>query len=208
MIENIAKYDKPSSIPIITLSEAQVYLKNSDVSLTGLITSFINSVTNTFEDYLNSGLSAASYTGVYDSNLYIETKNYPILDVTKIYYRTNNNSWIEYDGNTMNNMIVSDYSISFQNYGCIFNATLPFYGFEKTIKIEYRAGWDVIPENIKLEAKKYVAYLFQKSPHGKGTENLSSLNIGTGGFSQSAQYLANPEKSWMAVLDNYKKPII
>lgn len=200
----------PSGRNIITVLEAQDYMKNTDVTLTGFIQSCISYVSSTFESFCDKGLKVNDYIDYYDCSENSEnqyplgysfyTNQYPIISISALQYQiTPTYQWTDfYTGSASANIIIND-----GGKVILYNTTSVPLGLNN-IKCAYQAGFENCPGDLKKIACEAVTKMFDESKYGKSTLNLQNTNVGTGGFSSSTSY-GKLEDRWKEVLEKYRK---
>jgi hypothetical protein len=186
---------------IVTVAEVQRYMNKTDDSLTAFIQDCISEVSSTFENYCNKGLKINFYIDYYDgdgtNNIFVY--QYPIVSISSLQYRlTPESEWQDfYIGSSTANILDED-------GGKITLYMKEFPEGINNIKIEYTAGFNECPGNLKSCAKEAVVEKYQKSYVG-GKPRLGQKSINEGDKNISYYDLAEEHKK---ILDKYKRVII
>lgn len=194
---------KPTGRNLITVAEAQEFIKNSDASLTSFLQSCISFVSGKFETYCNKGLKLNTYTDLYDGNatFTIHFNQYPIISISALQYKLYPESEFTdfYTGSATSNIFINDGG-EVVLYSMIYPKGI------NNIKAVYTAGYESAPFDLKKIACEAVQTMFDNSKYGQSTLGLQNMNIGTGGFSNSVSF-NKLETSWIETLEFYKKGI-
>ncbi len=185
---------------LITVSEVQNYLDNSTTSLTSFLSSCINYVGKTFENYCQRSLRNYSITAYADGD-YTDTllvKNYPINSISGLAYKI-------YSDSTFTDYNLTDDVFIYDTYIKLNDRKFPTGN--QNVRIYYNAGFETIPDDIKKIAIEAVVETFKESNLGHSRLGIDSSNInsGAGGGSENYFSLTNRHRD---VLDSYRKIII
>jgi len=184
---------------IITLSEANTYLGIDDGEGTNddFLKTLINNVSSEIETFIRGPVVVQSFTETYDGNgrslLYLRQK--PVIslatpDKSDIQYRINPLSgWIDLVP-AVTNVLVSESEP--------FGFSLYCYGFPygcQNIQIKYKAGYVVVPGEIKTVCTEKVAENFKRSGKGGGRLGLTTISstTGVGGTGNTGYYSLSKE---------------
>lgn len=191
----------PNSNWLITINEAKQYLKTDntlETSLSGFLVATIQLISDKFEHYIGKGIIAQNYIGYYDGtgNEKLYTENYPINSISTLQYRDSPQSnWTNFYNDSSSSNI-----LSYTNHIYLYSNNFP-HG-RKNIKVEFNAGYEATPGDIKQCVLEAVQEHYNHSKYGNDTLGYKSKNIG-GQIGTSETY----EELWQKhkkVLDSYK----
>lgn len=190
---------------LVTVAEALEYLRpkaeTTNSSLSSFVTHAISYVSDSIEAYCNKGIKTQTYTGYYDGNncSILYTDNYPIQSISSIQYRIT-------PLDTYQNLLpdISQFTFNYKTYIQLYTYLFP-YG-NKSIKIIYDAGFDVIPGDIKLVALEMIQMIYDNSKHGNNLLGYKTINdnSGTVSIAKSIDYVPI-KKEHEKILSRYKK---
>lgn len=170
-------------LPLITRAEYKAYVgitsPNSDAIIDAIIpkvSEFVKTYCRrTFVDYINDSKTEVSNGGY---GPHICTKEYPVLAVSEV-------SYSEDYGQTYTALVeFTDFVLDIENDAVL---SLDAYGFNKLIngyQITYTAGYETIPEDLKLAIMDLVTYYVKNdmavhSPKSPGTNSVQVEYITT-----------------------------
>lgn len=186
---------------IVPLTEIKAYLRISadDTDYDELLDNMIDHVSGLVNCYCNREFFADDFTEYYDgcgeSVLYVAN---PPINSTESTIEVYDDLSRNYGINTQ---IDSTTIIVYPKEGKIALDGLSFMRGKRNIKVSYNGGYTSIPEEVRLTAKRMIAYLWKESE--RGTIGISSSSKGEG----SITYL-DPDVSCnhiMKALDKYVK---
>lgn len=194
---------KSTARNICSVENVQMFINNTDTSLTALIQQTITNVSSQFENYCQRGFKFNTYTGFYDGDgsdtLYLY--QYPIISLTALQYRTSPNSeWTDfYTGSATANIFVYD------NYIQLYNSS--FTEGKQNIKVVYNAGYEDCPGDLKQIAIENVTKILTESNAsgiGKGLLGVESHSVGGGVGNENYSFKSLEERT-KKVLDQYRR---
>lgn len=213
---------------LVTLSEMKTFLGITGSVHDDFLTQEINAVTSAANGYCGRVLNQATYTQRYFEQFYpnsydrkvLWTYHYPIISITSIEKITKDN-----DGNETAVAYASTERLTEDKIGRIYltqkNGEFlrwfeDFSGSGKEIRIQYSAGYQTIPEDIKKAVYSIVQESYNQKVSelplgfGNNVQRLSVPGVGSIDFDYTLQ--ANERKiawgmilgNWVNVFDSYR----
>lgn len=189
---------------IVSLDEVFTFMRpkadTTNESLSAFCEYVISYVSDSIESYCNKAIKEQSFTGYYDGdNCYkLYTDNYPINSVTSLQYRN-------YPSESYKDIVsnISQEVFLYSNYIELYWNIFP--SGNKSIKISYDAGFNVIPGVIKLVALEMCQMTYDNAKFGNNFLGLKSSNDG-GAFNNSKSVDYSPiKKEHKEILNKFRK---
>lgn len=195
-----------STIALISLQDAQLYLKISGTSEDNILNFLINEVSAMVNGFCGRHILQKSYTEYYDGDGSTELilKNHPLITLTSLH--------ISDDTRTFNSSTLITNSYVFQNKasGILkldqYNAEQNiFLKGNANIKIVYTAGYasTAIPYDIQQAFKIILGYFYQKFKNQN--HQIQSINIGA---NTTTFLVTDLPSSAKAILNRYKARVV
>ena len=151
LVQTVAPISEP-----ITLDEIKAFAVVFEDSDDSLLTSFITVAREDVESYTNRQLMSATYE-LYTDSLVQDMKmpKNPIKSIAKIEFMDDNGVY--------QTLSTSDYYLYGENdiYRIHFGNCIPHKTHKQAIKITFEAGYDVVPEVIKVYMKHIVSTMYE-----------------------------------------------
>lgn len=180
---------------LLTLEEAKQYLEITGSGQDTLLTALLTSFTALIKTYLNRQLENTNYKQLYDGTgtNRIILDQYPIISVSKLSQDLDNE-----------NKVIGDLYSASEYYilpgGMIELYADIFVDGQRTVYVDYNAGFATIPGDIKDVCKQIIAKRYQDLKDKRF--GISSKNI----FDDSVSFeIADLSSSMKLVLDRYRK---
>jgi len=199
-----------STKAIVNKEDVKRYLNLTDSSKDTFIQDLIDLASGEIEQYCNrtkfalQDITGELVDGTGESILY--TKYSPIYAIgsssatqasTDVQYRaTPDGSWTDLESDT-DFFWVEQYG----NYIEFHEAIVP--SGKRNVKVNYRAGYSPVPEDVQRVCIEMVAMMWSESNNGERVLGKSSTSMNTGGGSISSSYV-NMSDRWRVVLAKYR----
>lgn len=145
--------------------------KTSTTVLDAFFTNWITRISTEFETACDRRLFKQSLFGYYngDNSNVLLVRNYPIQNISSVNIRSSvNHTWVD---------ITNDIDESYLNSYKITAKTNVFPIGNATVKLEYTAGYNSIPEDLKGRTIQEVVLIFKKSALGDERIGAQSKTI-------------------------------
>lgn len=154
-----------ASFPV-TLAEAKTYLRITHDAEDDLINALIEAATNVLEKYTNRTFVTTTFRGLYSNLLYTKTERWPVLDLERSPLQSVSaveelvsGSWTAVGATYWELRELSGNSrILFDTIGL--SSLTPTEPQPYSFRIDFVAGYDPVPETIKMGIKTFINYIY------------------------------------------------
>ena len=175
---------------LATLSALKSFLNISGTEADTFLTDCLKYATGIIHRYVGRQIEATDYDEYYDGTAsnFVILNEYPIVSVSLLK-----------SGDTM--ISSDDYKI-YQEKGIIKLTSGYFTRGDQNIQVQYRGGYETVPEELALVCVEIAALIYRDSGVSEGRLGRASLNLREGG---TVQYVRRLPEYFQNILKSYRR---